>query len=152
MFNRLALFAGLLTAVVFVSSSALAHCQVPCGIYDDDARHTAMLEDANTIEKAMKHINELAPNTDGQSANQVVRWVNTKEEHATRIIDVISVYFLTQKLKPVAEGADGRTKYLARLEAAHGVMKAAMKTKQTVDTSNVEALRNALKAFHSAMK
>ena len=152
MFTRLALILGLATTLFVMSNSALAHCQVPCGIYDDDARHTALMEDATTIEKAMKQIGELAEKSDALSANQVVRWVTTKEEHASRIIEVVSTYFLTQKLKPVADGAEGRAAYLARLEAAHGVMRAAMKTKQTVDTANVESLRNALKAFHSAMK
>ena len=41
-----------------------AHCEVPCGIYDDHARITQMLEDATTIEKAVAQILELSVKTD----------------------------------------------------------------------------------------
>ena len=37
-----------------------AHCQIPCGIYDDHARVQSMLEDAATIEKSAKLIAELS--------------------------------------------------------------------------------------------
>ena len=36
-----------------------AHCQVPCGIFDDPARVDALKEDAATVRKAMVQINEL---------------------------------------------------------------------------------------------
>ncbi|MEZ6076165.1 MAG: superoxide dismutase [Ni] [Pirellulaceae bacterium] len=37
-----------------------AHCEVPCGIYDDQLRFQSMLEDQSTIEKAISQIGELA--------------------------------------------------------------------------------------------
>ena len=67
-----------IAAALFISliaSKAFAHCQIPCGIYDDHARVTAMLEDAATVEKSIKLINELAGKSDPQSQNQLVRWV-----------------------------------------------------------------------------
>ena len=45
-----------LTPVAYV----YAHCQVPCGIYDDDARFGSMLEDQTTIAKAITNIRELS--------------------------------------------------------------------------------------------
>lgn len=39
-------------AVLAVPQFSFAHCQVPCGIYDDHARVAAMLEDAATVEKS----------------------------------------------------------------------------------------------------
>ncbi|MFT5234211.1 MAG: nickel superoxide dismutase [Candidatus Krumholzibacteriia bacterium] len=33
------------------SSQAYAHCQIPCGIYNDHARVQQMLEDVATVEK-----------------------------------------------------------------------------------------------------
>ncbi|MEM7791775.1 MAG: superoxide dismutase [Ni], partial [Verrucomicrobiota bacterium] len=77
-----------------------AHCQVPCGIYDDDARVTAMLEDAATVAKACKMIAELEGKTDPQSMQQVVRWVSNKESHAQKIIITMADYYLTQRVKP----------------------------------------------------
>ncbi len=124
-----------------------AHCQVPCGIYDDSARITQMMEDTATIKKAMLKINELAGQHEAQSLNQFSRWVNTKEDHASRIITTISEYFLTQKIKDVAPGEDGYQDYLKQLAAHHKVMRAAMKAKQTVDPANAEALHKAIEGI-----
>jgi len=138
--------ACLLTTIGLTLAPAvgLAHCQVPCGIYDDAARLTQMAEDATTIEKAIGQINELAGNIDAQSANQMVRWVTTKEAHAANIITIMAEYFLTQKVKPVAPGADGYETYLEKLAAHHAVMTAAMKCKQNANSEYVQALREAL--------
>ena len=76
--------------------SAPAHCQIPCGIYDDYARVLSMLEDAATVEKSVKLIAELSGKPDIQSQQQLVRWVMNKEKHAQNIITTISDYFLTQ--------------------------------------------------------
>ena len=35
--------------------------------------------------------------------HQAVRWVNTKEEHAGRILDNMSNYMLAQRIKPPAD-------------------------------------------------
>jgi nickel superoxide dismutase len=118
-----------------------AHCQVPCGIFDDHMRVQAMLEDAITIEKSMKLINELNDETDAQSFNQQVRWVMTKEQHAEKIIHTISDYFLAQRVKTDMED------YTQRLEKHHAVMLAAMKAKQTVDPKTVKQLKKAIEAL-----
>jgi len=83
---------------------AWAHCEVPCGIYDDHARIDQMLEDGTTIGKAVAQILELTGKTDAQSLNQLTRWINTKESHATRIQDTIAQYFMTQRVKPARQG------------------------------------------------
>jgi len=123
---------------------ALAHCQVPCGIYDDPARITSLKEDATTIAKAITQINDLAEAHDAQAINQAVRWINTKEAHASNIIKVVSEYFLTQKVKPVAQGADGYNEYLKKLADHHAVLAAAMKTKQNTDDEYAAALVKAI--------
>ncbi len=121
-----------------------AHCQVPCGIFDEDARIKALYEDATTIDKAMKRMNELAGEDDAQSQQQFVRWTHAKEEHASRVIAVTSEYFLTQKLKPVAKGAEGYETYLNTLALHHELLVAAMKSKQTTDVAAAARLRDAI--------
>ena len=101
-----------------------AHCQVPCGIYDDPARITRLREDAATITKAITQIHELVGKHDPQALNQAARWVSTKEAHASHIIEVVSEYFLAQKVKPVATAASGRDAYLEKLADHHAVMRA----------------------------
>jgi len=128
-----------------------AHCEVPCGIYGDQMRFEGMLEDTKTVEKAMAQIVALTKDSDGaQTANQGVRWVMNKESHAEKIQHTIAQYFMTQRLKPAAEGSDGWAVYVSKLTKAHAVMRHAMKCKQTVDTANAAALRQAILDFHKA--
>jgi nickel superoxide dismutase len=140
---------GLAFAVctVVAPDSARAHCQVPCGIYDDEARIEGLREDATTIGKAIDQMTQLAGKTDVQSLNQLTRWVQTKETHAARIISVVSEYFLTQKVKPVGADSEGHPAYLKKLADHHAVMAAAMKTKQKADPKAVEALRKAIEGL-----
>ncbi len=115
-----------------------SHCQVPCGIYDDIAQISAMLEDAATIEKATKNIIELSGKTDTKSQNQHTRWIMTKEDHAQKIISTISDYFLTQRVKPDYKD------YNKRLAEHHAVMISAMKTKQNTDLELVNNLKESI--------
>ncbi len=101
-----------------------------------------MLEDTKTIHKAMGQINALAGKTDGHSANQLVRWVNTKEDHAKKTQHVIAQYFMAQRIKPGKEG------YVAKLTAAHAVMQQAMKCKQVCAAAAADDLKAKILAFH----
>ena len=121
---------------------------MPCGIFDDPKLVAEIKEACATIRKAMVQINELSSAPGGltaQSINQVTRWVNTKEEHAKKIIDLVANYCLCQRVKPV--GAPGspftnEKDYMDALKAHHNVMTAAMKSKQTVDVAAADALEH----------
>jgi len=131
-----------MVGTLFVAPQMLqAHCQVPCGIYDDSARVDAMLEDATTVSKSMKLIGELAGKTDAQSQNQMTRWVMNKEEHAQKVISTISDYFLTQRVKT------SQKDYAERLAKHHAVIVAAMKAKQNADGKFGEALTKSIEAL-----
>jgi nickel superoxide dismutase len=135
-----------LLSFLSLSGRASAHCQMPCGIYDDAARFASMLEDAATITKAMGEIDALAAKHDAQSMNQLVRWVNTKEEHASITMDTIAEYFMAQRLKPATDEA-GKARYVELLTSAHAVMRQAMLCKQTVDGEAAKALTASIQAF-----
>lgn len=139
--------AGVAVVLTTQTQQVDAHCQVPCGIYDDAARIARLREDTATIAKAINGINELAGSHDGNSLNQASRWINTKEIHASHIIEVVSEYFLTQKVKVVPAGTDGHDKYLKKLADHHAVMVAAMKTKQHANPKYVDGLRHAIDAL-----
>ena len=141
---------ALVALYVFASASPLlAHCEVPCGIYTDDARFVALEEDLKTIEKAMGQINELAGKNDAQSANQLARWVATKEDHANKIQHVVTQYFMTQRLQVPAEEA-GMGAYTEKLVLLHKILRGAMKCKQTVDAAQVAQVRELLHEFEHA--
>jgi len=139
--RSLSLLVFMLGLLFSVSQTANAHCQVPCGIYDDHARVKLMMEDVATIYKALDEIAELSGKTDAQSQNQLVRWVMNKESHAQNVIETISDYFLTQRVK------SSQKDYQERLVKHHSVIVLAMKAKQNTDESHATALRKAVEAL-----
>ena len=135
-------FVVMFTAFLLLNPSLTrAHCQIPCGIYDDFARIQAMLEDVATVEKSARELAELAGKTDAQSQNQLVRWVMNKEKYAEKIIWMISDYFLTQRIKP------DQKNYEEKLKKHHAVMLAAMKAKQNADVKFAMALKTSIEAL-----
>ncbi|MDK2858597.1 MAG: nickel superoxide dismutase [Verrucomicrobiota bacterium] len=137
-------FIVMLMTTVLLVSVAGAHCQIPCGIYDDQARIAQLEEHVKTIEKSMNEIIKLSAATNSpQTSNQMVRWVNNKDEHADKLTEIVTYYFLTQRIK-ASEPAD---KYTTELKELHGMMVAAMKCKQTVDLRYVAELRNLIHDF-----
>jgi len=142
--KRLLTVAAMAGATLVPMAYLAAHCEVPCGIYDDGARFSQLMEDQTTIAKAIVQINELTNTHDATGHNQLARWVATKERHATNTQHVIAQYFMTQRIK----SADGA--YVSKLTAAHGVMVAAMQCKQSADPAKADALKVAIDAFHEA--
>ena len=102
-----------------------------------------MLEDAATVQKAVTSLASLAGKTDAQSINQSARWVQNKELHAQRIIETISNYFLTQRVKP------GQDDYATRLARHHAVILAAMKAKQNASADAAQVLRESIQALRA---
>ena len=122
------------------TADVTAHCEIPCGIYDDELRTNLIYEHTVTIEKSMKTIVEQSKQNP-VNYNQLVRWVSNKEEHATLIQQTVSQYFMTQRIRPDAE------KYIDKLSVLHKMLQAAMKCKQSTDLADVQNLRSLIKQF-----
>ncbi len=140
--------------ILFLSLSftakSYAHCEVPCGIYNDQLRIELLMEHFTTIEKAMKQINALSK-ADPVNYNQIVRWVNTKEEHANKIHKIVFRYFMTQRIKiKQADDKAAYDKYIRQLTLAHQLLVTAMKAKQTTDLKYVETMRKTVLEFSEA--
>jgi nickel superoxide dismutase len=134
------LIAGLL--VVLSTSSVAAHCEIPCGIYDDELRIKLMAEHVTTIEKSMKQIVTLS-GKQPVNQNQLVRWVNNKENHANAFQEIVTQYFMTQRIKLDTQ------KYGQKVTLLHKMLVSAMKCKQTTDLNHIEALRSLIQEFSS---
>lgn len=134
---------SLLTFIILALTSALtySHCQIPCGIYDDPMRIKMMLEDAKTVEKSINEIKKLEKKQNAQSMNQMVRWVVNKENHADKIIEVLTDYFLTQRIKSTDKT------YMDQLKQMEIIVKLCVKAKQQVDLSISSQLYSAIEAF-----
>ena len=131
-----------LTVLILFSTItfAAAHCEIPCGIYDDEMRMHMIAEHINTIEKSMKKIEKLQSN--GKiNYNQLVRWVMNKENHAEALQEIVTQYFMTQRMKPAAKD------YEKKLSLLHKMLIFSMKCKQTTDFAHVKTLRSLLQEF-----
>ncbi len=125
------------------------HCQIPCGIYDDALRFQQLEEEFATIEKSMTQIQELSKHP-GENANQLVRWIQNKEDHAQNIVEIITAYFLQQRITPVeASEKSKQDVYIKQLVCCHKILIAAMKAKQTTDVEYVRQLRTQCKEFET---
>ena len=129
---------------------ATAHCQIPCGIYGDETRFNLLMEHAVTIERSMVQIAALSKDPT-KNANQIARWVSNKEAHADEVAEIVTQYFLQQRVKaPKAKSGEEYDAYVKKLVLCHGILVSAMKCKQTTDLSNVESLRKATTDFKAA--
>ena len=134
-------------AVLGLTPLALAHCEIPCGIYDDQTRIVLLREDIATIEKSMRSIQEIGAQAKPEW-NQLVRWTVNKEDHANKIQDIASQYFLTQRVKaPAAGDAEAQQKYVTQLTLLHKLLVVAMKMKQTTDLAFVADARKVVDDF-----
>ena len=136
-----------LAVLITAAATTYSHCEIPCGIYDDAARIAAMREDVATIEKSMKGIIELSAAGE-KNYNQIVRWVMNKEDHADKLQDVATQYFMFQRIKPVEETDQAAwSAYQKQLTLMHKITVHAMKAKQTMDLAEIETLRSLIDAF-----
>ena len=139
--------AVVLITTVSAGSVALAHCEIPCGIYGDRTRVDQIAEHVTTLEKSMKQIVDLGKQTP-RNDNQIVRWVVNKEQHADEIQHVVTQYFMTQRIKPAdPKDAAASAKYVTEITLLHRMLIAAMKCKQTTDPAHCADLRALLKQF-----
>ncbi len=129
-----------------VSVQSFGHCEVPCGIYDDQARVRMMYEHIATIAKSMAQIGELSK-ASPVNYNQLVRWITTKDDHADQFQYIVSQYFMTQRLVPVKPDDKNYPKYIKELTLMHQLLVQAMKCKQTLDPQIPEAMRANLHEF-----
>jgi len=143
------LILGVFCVLVLSVGPAFPHCQIPCGIYDDEARFRMMEEDILTVEKSMNEINRLTKEND-KDYNQIVRWVNNKEHHADKISETATYYFMAQRVAPVDIGKEREYRaYMDKLSPLHELVFYSMKAKQTVDLSYVDKMRAALEKFRA---
>lgn len=139
---------SVLATVAILASIAYSHCQIPCGIYNDQMRFDTISEHITTIEKSMKLITELS-GQDKPNMNQIVRWVRNKENHADEISHIVSYYFMAQRVKLPAKGdTKAHNEYVKKLTLLHQMLVYTMKAKQTTDLANVEQLKSSLNEFH----
>ncbi|MCW8984287.1 MAG: superoxide dismutase, Ni [Thermoanaerobaculales bacterium] len=149
--KRFALTALAFAVTLIVAASAGAHCQIPCGIYDDELRVQLIEEHITTVEKSMHQIISLSA-AEKVNYNQLVRWIDNKEKHAQEIQDIVTAYFMAQRIKsPISHDNETEVnEYLHKLALLHAIQVHAMKAKQSTDLEEVATLRDLVAKFRTA--
>ena len=148
--KHLALLLGIQLLLGAAASPVFAHCEIPCGIYDDALRMKQIQEHVTTLEKSMLEIRKLEQKPD-KHANQITRWINNKEKHANDLQHIVTQYFMTQRVKlPGSPGALAREAYNQQLNLLHGMLVTAMQAKQTTDLRHITKLRELILAFEKS--
>lgn len=143
---KLSLLLAPLAAVALLATAlhpltARAHCEIPCGIYTDSMRIEMLREHYSTVEKSMQQIEALKGSED---LHQYVRWIGNKEKHSDEIQEIVTQYFMTQRVKPA--GAEDAA-YVEKITVLHDLVVTAMKCKQSTDLTQVARLRELTDRF-----
>lgn len=102
------LFLPTIISLFITQAQLTAHCQMPCGIYHDDMVYDQIDQYAETMYKAMSELNSNKFETVKERA-QFVRWVLAKEKQSCEAADLLTTYFLQQKIKPGEEDTKEKT-------------------------------------------
>ena len=127
-----------LTRWLTPATTAKAHCDIPCGIYDPAGAQQA----ARTVARMVELIGEIdAASTAVADRNKFNRCVTVKEQHAELVKHEVQViwsdYFKPEHLE---KNPDLHTK-------VWNVLKLASKNKQSVDAAAAAQLEAAVKEF-----
>ena len=139
------MFLAISVACFFISLSTVqtfSHCEIPCGIYDDGMRIQMINEHIATIEKSMKQIMKLEKEKH-HNANQLVRWIMNKERHANQLQEIVTQYFMTQRINSDMKD------YAKKLGLLHQMLIYSMKCKQTTDLNMAGKLKRLVQDFQA---
>ena len=117
-----------------------SHCQMPCGIYHDDMVFDQIDQYVETMVKAVTVMADTKLDST-QNGNTFVRWVLNKENMSNETANLITTYFLQQKIKPDEEDT------VKRLVSAHKMLNLLMTIKQTADIKYIKAFNDEWEKF-----
>ncbi len=135
--------------ILFLSNTVYGHCEIPCGIYGDSLRVALIKEHITTIDKSMKQIASLSQEST-VNYNQIVRWITNKENHAKKIQDIVSQYFLHQRIKLTNADSDNYDQYITNLTLLHQLLVYSMKAKQSTDLDVIDKLNETISSFEES--
>lgn len=109
-----------------------SHCQMPCGIYHDDMVYDQIDQYVETMVKGVTVLSENQYQT-AQDKNTFTRWVVQKENMSNETAQLLTSYFLQQKIKPDEDDT------VKRVVAVHKLLCYIVTIKQTCDMKYVQA-------------
>lgn len=118
-------------ALALIPAHLSAHCQMPCGIYHDDIVYDQIDQYIETMYKAMAIIND-SKFANAFDRNELIRWIMTKDHQSDDTAQLITSYFLQQKIKPDEPDTP------KKLALAHQLLFLLVKIKQNTDVNVVK--------------
>ena len=78
--------------------------------------------------------------------------MNNKEQHADELSEIVTYYFMTQRIKAPADAGDAAAakKYHSELALLHQMLVFSMKSKQTTDQANTKKLGELIDQFEAS--
>lgn len=120
-----------MATLIFHMGSLAAHCQMPCGIYHDEMVFNQIDQYIETMYKGLTEIKNSKFSTPLER-NNFIRWVMLKETASDEMANLITQYFLQQKIKP------GEPDTAKRLVSAHKMLFELTAIKQNVDLAMID--------------
>lgn len=117
-----------------------AHCQMPCGIYHDQMVYDQIDQFVETVYKGISVMQE-SKFSSVKDKNEFMRWVIQKEKSCNDIAELITVYFLQQKIKP------NESDTAKRLTSAHKLLFMLVAIKQNADLDFVKQFNEEWEKF-----
>lgn len=127
-------------AILSHSNALSAHCQMPCGIYHDDMVFDQVDQYVETMYKCISILNENKFTTPREK-NEFVRWVVQKEKASDEVANIITTFFMQQKIKP------GEDETIKRITCAHNLLFLLVAIKQNADLKFVEEFADKWETF-----
>lgn len=124
----------LLSTISFLfslESTLEAHCQLPCGIYHDNMVYDQVDQFVETVYKGISVMNDSKFNS-VKDKNEFIRWVIEKEKSCNDTAELITKYFLQQKIKPDEDDT------VKRIVSAHKLLFMLTAIKQNTDLDFVK--------------
>ena len=138
--KRLLLVLCFFTNAFFSQNEAIAHCQMPCGIYHDNMVYDQIDQYVETMFKGVTEIQENKHDTT-KNRSDFIRWIVEKENESNEVASLLTTYFLQQKIKP---DEDDTAK---RLASVHRLLFMLMQIKQNVDRKFVDVFADEWEKF-----
>lgn len=127
-------------SLIIKGAGLQAHCQMPCGIYHDDMVYDQIDQFVETAYKGIAIMNQNKGVTP-KDKNEFIRWVIQKEKCCDETADLITTYFLQQKIKP------DEPETIKRLTLAHKLLFGIVAIKQNSDLDFVRSFNNDWEQF-----
>lgn len=124
-------FVACLFTLIAFNSNLGAHCQMPCGVYHDEMVFDQIDQYVETMYKGISIMN--TNKFHGvHDWNEVIRWVILKEKESDATANLLTTYFLQQKIKT------GEPDTVKRLVSCHKLLFLLVAIKQNTDVKFVK--------------